>query len=90
LVTRFLPANLLLPSLFLSLAIMRTAAAATVTSQVGTMPSAQLMSDFMDKHKMDTARNDAGCHETNIINACIKATNTQDLVSWSDVQPVLW
>jgi len=51
LVTRFLPANLLLPSLFLSLAIMRTAAAATVTSQVGTMPSAQLMSDFMDKHQ---------------------------------------
>ena len=39
-VTRFLAANLLLHSFFLSLAIMRTAAAATVPSQVGTMPSA--------------------------------------------------
>ena len=50
-VTRFLAANLLLPSFFLSLAIMRTAAAATVISQVGTMPPARLMSDFVDKHR---------------------------------------
>jgi len=51
LVTRFLAANLLLPSFFLSLAIMRTAAAATVPSQVGTLPSAPMMSEFTDKHK---------------------------------------
>ena len=88
-VTRFLAANLLLPSFFLSLAIMCTAAAATVMVSAWHHANSSIDVRVQGQAQEDTARNDASCHRANVLTAGIIATHTQGLVPWSEVQPRL-